>query len=45
MCESFGEECVEEYFRVGGRAKASILEFYAALVGVAARRPQWGIGW
>lgn len=45
ICDSLGEHCINEYFKVGGRAKASILELYASLVSIAARRTKWGIRW
>lgn len=39
ICSSMGKECIDEYFRVGGKAQASILELYASLIAVAAKKP------
>ena len=45
VCEAFGADCVAEYFKIGGKAKAAIIEFYTSLVAIAARRPKWELNW
>ena len=45
ICNSMGEGCIKEYFKIGGGAKASILELYATFVSVEARLPHWNFNW
>jgi hypothetical protein len=43
--QTLHHKCVEDYFKVGGKAKGGILELESMLVAVAARHPEWKIEW
>lgn len=43
--EHLSGHCIDEYFKIGGRAKASILELYSALIRLKFQQPALQIEW